>query len=94
MFPDPLKVADKLYLCVCVCGSGGVTELCKDPQASIKIKAELKNWVQREGGIHAEQEIDCSVADFLKPLGLQTMATRFEVWFGSFGCTQGSFGGV
>jgi len=70
---------------MCAWGGGGVTELYKDPQASIKIKAELKNWVQREGGIHAEQEIDCSVAEFLRPLGLANMAPQFEVCFGSFG---------
>lgn len=37
-------------------------------QAAIRIKVELRSWVDRESGKQADSEIDASVREFLQPL--------------------------
>ena len=49
----------------------------RDPQAAIRIKAELRAWIEREADGNMDEEIDLPVRDFLAPLGLDYMAERF-----------------
>lgn len=54
------------------------TNLCENVQAPIKIKSELKAWVERESGINNESEVDLPVEEFLTPLGLSYMVEKLK----------------
>jgi len=55
-----------------------------DPQAAIKIKAELKGWIERDNGMGDDDEINQTAHDFLTPLGLGHMVAAFE----EIGCSH------
>ena len=55
-----------------------------DPQAAIKVKSELKGWIERDAINDADDEVNQTVLEFLAPLGLGDMAHIFE----DIGCTH------
>ena len=55
-----------------------------DPQAAIKIKSELRGWIERESNEDADDEVSQTVQQFLEPLGLGDLTPRFE----EIGCTH------